>query len=151
MSADHEEVTHMAVLDGVTLPPRWRITPRLLPGWPIDGEHLLELWPCGRSTDGRLSWLYRLSRYGRTIFTSTDISSPIGGTLSTESLIATGRTVLAFLTLGEGDTDEEYFSHYTRAQLKWRDQFAEALSGYAMDDLCAYCGGDHASPGCASI
>ncbi|MGP4104171.1 hypothetical protein [Nonomuraea sp. KM90] len=140
----------MAVLDGITLPQRWRITPRLLAGWPIDTDHLLELWPHGRGNDGRTRWLYRLSRRNRTIFSATDISSPVGTTLSTDTLITTARTVLSFLTLSLGGTDAEYFDAYTRTQLNWRDQFAEELSVYALEDVCGYCGGEHASPGCGT-
>jgi hypothetical protein len=138
----------MAVLDGITLPPRWRITSRLLAGWPIDAEHLLELWSHGRTADGRIRWLYRLSRRNRTIFSATDISSPLGTVLTADALIACARTVLTFLTLCPGDTDAEYFDGYTRAQITWRDRFAEELSVYAREDRCGYCGGEHASPGC---
>lgn len=138
----------MAVLDGIILPPRWRITSRLLAGWPIDNEHLLELWPHSRTQDGRPRWLYRLSRRNRTIFTATDISSPTGTVLSTGALISSARTVLRFLTLCPGDTDAEYFDTYTRTQLEWRDRFAEELALYALEDVCGYCGGGHASPGC---
>ena len=139
----------MAVLDGVTLPPRWRITSRLLAGWPIDEQHLLELWPHGRTFDGRIRWFYRLSRYRRTVFSETDFNSPVGATLCTETLISAGRTVLAFLTLGPNDTDAEFFQHYTQTQVEWRDRYAEELSVYAMDGLCGYCGGDHVSSGCS--
>ncbi|MFG1705423.1 hypothetical protein ACFLIM_19715 [Nonomuraea sp. M3C6] len=138
----------MAVLDGIALPPRWRITSRLLAGWPIDEGHLLELWPHGRTPEGRIRWLYRLSYRNRTIFSATDISSPAGTVLSTCTLITSATTVLRFLTLCPGDTDAEYFDSSTRTQINWRDRFAEELSLYAMEDVCAYCGGDHASPGC---
>jgi hypothetical protein len=138
----------MAVLDGITLPPRWRITSRLLAGWPIDAEHLLEVWPHSRTGEGRLRWLYRLSRRNRTIFTAIDISSPTGVVLSTDALISSATMVLSYLTLRPGDTDAEYFDTYTRAQLAWRDRFAEELALYALEDTCGYCGGDHASPGC---
>ncbi|MBT2233220.1 hypothetical protein [Nonomuraea sp. NEAU-A123] len=138
----------MAVLDGISLPPRWRITSRLFAGWPIDHQHLLELWPHGRTSDGRIRWFYRLSRYRRTVFSATDISSSVGATVCPETLINAAQTVLAFLTLGPNDTDAEFFANYTPAQLEWRDQYAEELSIYAMDGLCGYCGSDHASSGC---
>lgn len=141
----------MPILDGLVLPRGWRISPRLLAAWPIDSEHSLELWPTARADDGRLRWHYRLSRKSRTVFAVSDISSAVGAVLTAEELIRTARTVLAYLTLRPGDTDAEYFDAYTRAQLAWRDRFAEALSIYAMEDLCGYCGGDHLSPGCPSI
>ncbi|MGW3347878.1 hypothetical protein ACWDA3_31675 [Nonomuraea rubra] len=141
----------MAALDGITLPPRWRITSRLLAGWPIDEDHLLELWPHGRDEDGRIRWLYRLSHRTQAIFSASDISSPAGATPSTDTLISTARTVLSFLTLRPGDTDAEYFEHYTRAQRDWCESYAEELSLYALDDVCGYCGEGHASPGCGSV
>lgn len=138
----------MAVLDGIALPPRWRITSRLLAGWPIDEAHLLELWPNGRTAEGRIRWLYRLSRRNRTIFFATDISSPTGTVLSTNTLISSATTVLGYLTLRPGDTDADYFDTCTPAQIAWRDSYAEELALYALEDVCGYCGGDHASPGC---
>ncbi|GAA2324002.1 hypothetical protein GCM10010149_91670 [Nonomuraea roseoviolacea subsp. roseoviolacea] len=138
----------MPILDGLVLPRGWRISPRLLAAWPIDGEHSLELWPTALTADGRLRWRYRLSRKSRTVFTASDVSSAVGAMLTTEELIRTARTVLAFLTLCVGDTDAEYFDTYTRAQIAWRDRFAEELSIYAMDDVCGYCGAEHLSPGC---
>ncbi|MEQ4720916.1 hypothetical protein [Nonomuraea sp. B19D2] len=138
----------MAVLDGIALPTRWQITSRLLAGWPIDASHLLELWPHSRTDDGRIRWLYRLSRHNTTIFSATDISSPVGVVLSADTLIKSATTVLSYLTLRPGDTDADYFDAYTPAQLAWRDCYAEELSLYALEDLCGYCGADHLSPGC---
>lgn len=138
----------MIVLDGIALPYRWMITSRLLAGWQIDDQHLLEIWRHGRTEDGRIRWHYRLSRRGRTIFSGTDISSPVGATLSAETLVSAARTVLSFLTLSSGDTDMEYFDNYTKAQLRWRDRYAEDLGLYALDGMCGYCGHDHPSPGC---
>ncbi|WP_084965911.1 hypothetical protein [Thermoactinospora rubra] len=141
----------MPVLDGLELPQGWRISSRLLAAWPIDNDHQLELWPAGRTDDGRIRWRYRLSRKNRTIFAGSEIASAVGAVLTSAELIRAARTVLSFLTLREGDTDAEYFASYTRAQIAWRDEFAEELSLYAMDNLCGYCGGEHLSPGCPSL
>jgi hypothetical protein len=138
----------MPIIDNVSLPPGWSISSRLLAAWPIDDDHTLELWPAARTRDGRLRWRYRLSRKSRTIFTSSDICSPVGAELTTGELTRAARTVLSFLTLTSGDTDADYFDTYTRTQLAWRDRFAEDLSLYAMDDQCGYCGDDHPSPAC---
>ncbi|MFE3452476.1 hypothetical protein ACFXJ8_26495 [Nonomuraea sp. NPDC059194] len=138
----------MPTLDGLKLPQGWRISSRLLAAWPIDHDHQLELWPAGRTEDGRIRWHYRLSRKNRTIFAASDITSGVGAVLTAAELISAARTVLSYLTLRPGDTDREYFDVYTRTQLDWRDEFAEDLSLYAMDDLCGYCGGDHPSPAC---
>ncbi|MGW0804749.1 hypothetical protein [Nonomuraea sp. NPDC002799] len=140
----------MAVLDGIALPPKWLITSRLLAGWPIDADHTLELWPHGRTADGRIRWLYRLAHRNRTIFSATDIASPVGIVLSTSALISSAMTVLNYLTLRPGDTEAEYFDGYTRTQITWRDRFAEELSLYALEDACGYCGGNHPSSGCGT-
>ncbi|MFI6326513.1 hypothetical protein ACIBG8_53955 [Nonomuraea sp. NPDC050556] len=141
----------MPILDGLALPQGWRISSRLLAAWPIDAEHQLELWPTGRTDDGRTRWHYRLSSKNRTIFSAQDITSGAGAVLTTDELIRSARTILAFLTLCPGDTDAEYFDAYTRTQITWRDSHAEDLSLFAMDDLCGYCGGDHPSPGCLGL
>jgi hypothetical protein len=44
------------------------------------------------------------------------------------------RSLLGFLSLQDGDTDSEYFDSYTERQLAWRDERAETLSLYAMDE-----------------
>ncbi|MGP3916328.1 hypothetical protein [Nonomuraea sp. 10N515B] len=138
----------MPVLDGLELPRGWRISSRLLAAWPVDNDHQLELWPTGRTEDGRIRWQYRLSRQNHTIFTGSDVTSGAGVVFTAAELVCAARTVLAYLTLQEGDTDREYFDAYTSTQIAWRDQYAEELSVHAMDDLCGYCGGDHLSPGC---
>ncbi|GAA3624689.1 hypothetical protein GCM10022419_132850 [Nonomuraea rosea] len=120
----------------------------MLAGWPIDEGHLLELWPHSRTAEGRLRWLYRLTRCNRTVFSATDITSPVGTVVSTSALISSATTALRFLTLRPGDTDAGYFDAYTRTQITWRDRFAEELSLYAQEDACGYCGRQHSSPGC---
>ncbi|MFD1935113.1 hypothetical protein ACFSKW_26925 [Nonomuraea mangrovi] len=131
------------------LPTGWIISPRLMPAWPIDADHVLELVPAERTSDGRIRWRYRLTRKRRVIFSASDIYSSVGAMLSTAELVNAARTVLAFLTLDAGDTDADYFTDYTKAQLAWRDTHAEGLSLFAMDGLCGYCGSEeHPSPGC---
>lgn len=44
------------------------------------------------------------------------------------------RTLLSFLSLRPGDTDSEYFDSYTERQIAWRDERAETLSMYAIDE-----------------
>lgn len=145
---DAPERITMATIDGITLPHGWKITSRLLAGWSIDDQHLLELWPESRTGEGRIRWYYRLSRHNQTIFAASDICSAVGALLSTTELVQTARTVLTFLTVCPGDTDSEYFDAYTATQLEWRDCYAEELSIYTLADLCGYCGEDHISPGC---
>ncbi|MDH2426461.1 hypothetical protein [Sphaerisporangium sp. TRM90804] len=139
----------MDAVAGLVLPTGWRISSRLMAAWPIDDDQMLELWPAGRTADQRLRWNYRLSRKGRTIFGGSDIRSGVGARLTTEELISAARTVLSYLTLRPGGTDPCYFDGYTRAQLNWRDSYAEELAVYALEGLCGYCGSDgHMSPGC---
>jgi hypothetical protein len=44
------------------------------------------------------------------------------------------RGLLGFLTLRPGDTDREYFQHYSPRQLAWAQAEAEELSMWAMDE-----------------
>lgn len=45
------------------------------------------------------------------------------------------KSLLAFLTLRDGDTDAEYFANYTPAQIAFRDSFdCEQLQLYTLDD-----------------
>lgn len=134
----------MAIPSVLTLPVGWIISSRLMPAWRIDPEHMLEVEPAERTDDNRIRWRYRLSRCGRTIFEDADVRSPVGAAGTTEDLIRAASAILTFLTIG---TDEE---RYTKRQRLWREQYAEDLSVYAMDDLCGYCGGNHLSPACAS-
>ncbi len=141
----------MAMTHALALPAGWIISSRLMPAWPIDTDHLLELEAAGWTDEGRIRWRYRLSRRGRTIFAASDICSAVGAALTTQELVSAARTVLCFLTAGEGDTDAEYFADYTRTQRAWRDRYAEELSVYAMDGWCGYCDGNHPAPDCSSL
>ena len=48
------------------------------------------------------------------------------------------RSLLGFLTLQSGDTDDEYFDDYTQEQLDFSDTYAENLSLYSMKDETDY-------------
>jgi len=43
------------------------------------------------------------------------------------------KTLMGFLTLRQGDTDQEYFDDYSLIQLDYRDNHAEALSMTVCD------------------
>lgn len=46
------------------------------------------------------------------------------------------KSLLSFLTLRKGDTDEEYFENYTPEQLKFSESIdCENLQTYAMDEV----------------
>lgn len=64
------------------------------------------------------------------LFEGEDFAIPTAyGVDSDESV----RSIMGFLTLRPGDTDREYFENYTREQLAFADQHAEALSGEVMN------------------
>ena len=66
--------------------------------------------------DGRSYSQYTLLDEGKVIFEGKDFSPPPSLCWNTEeSVIA----LLGFLTLQEGDTDQEYFDSYTQDQLDW--------------------------------
>lgn len=67
--------------------------------------------------------------YGAPIFSSDDFETPY---VDDEAEIVRG--LLGFLSLQDGDTDSEYFDNYTERQIAWRDERAETLSLYAMEE-----------------
>ncbi|GIH99179.1 hypothetical protein [Planobispora takensis] len=142
----------MVMTHALTLPAGWMISPRLVPAWPIDGEHTLEICPAGRTDEQRIRWSYRLTRGKRTIFAGKDICSGMRAEPTTRELGSAARTVLSYLTLRPGDTDAEYFDGYTATQMAWAEAYAEELSAFAMDGICGYCGSeDHVSPLCPDM
>ena len=68
---------------------------------------------------------------GSILFAGDDFGcSPLHAIDSDECL----RALLSFLTLRPGDTDAEYFAHYTPAQRAFADGDAEALSLWTIED-----------------
>ena len=67
---------------------------------------------------------------GNVIFQGNDLSPSPGEAIDGDGVI---RSLLGFLTMGEHDTDDEYFERYTPQQLRWRDEHAENLSIYSME------------------
>ena len=86
--------------------------------WREDGFQLF-LWDTYRRDQyGKSMLAYRFYDTGRLIFAGEDYhASPMFG-VDSDSTVA---DLLAFLSLGEHDTDAEYFEAYTAAQLEWRD------------------------------
>lgn len=65
------------------------------------------------------------------IFEGEDFGcSPMHAADSDETL----RSLLGFLTLRPGDTDDEYFEGYTPRQMAWVESYAEELSLWADDE-----------------
>lgn len=75
-------------------------------------------------------WRDEAGQTGRKLFKGGDFRpSPMLAIDSDEAIGA----LLGFLSLGEGDTDSEYFDHYTDRQIAWRDSDRrEALAIEAM-------------------
>jgi hypothetical protein len=69
---------------------------------------------------------------GKKLFEGRDLfASPMHDPESLES----AKALLSFLTLQEGDTDDEYFDNYTPDQLEFRESLdCEYLKAYTMDD-----------------
>jgi hypothetical protein len=85
----------------------------------------LTIWDTGRMRGpGHCALGYRLTRNGRAIFEAEDFgSSPMHAIDSDDTVAA----LMSFLTLRPGDTDAEYFTDYTPAQMDFCEQHAEAL------------------------
>jgi len=112
--------------------------------WEADGFRLTT-WDTGR-TDylGKTLLRYELRddalrmfgrRYGviwGVVFTGEDFAcSPCHAIDSPEAMAA----ILGFLSLKPGDTDEDYFDHYTEKQRAWMEARAEELSLARMNTL----------------
>lgn len=68
---------------------------------------------------------------GKVLFAGEDFSR---GASYAEDSDETVRSLLAFMTLREGDTDSDYFDDYTPEQLAFAENEAEALQGFGTDD-----------------
>lgn len=89
--------------------------------WTFQGCGRLVMWDANKPGDyGRVTIGYKffLPRARTPLFEGEDYSTPLHHAIDSRHTVA---GLLAFLTLGEGDTDEDYFSRYTAAQLDFRD------------------------------
>lgn len=88
----------------------------------------------GEESDGKDVYEYALWDHewedGKKIFHGHDFASPAMAGYTDDWKIA---NLLGFLSLKEGDTDDEYFKNYTEDQLTWRDARAEDLSIYQQE------------------
>jgi hypothetical protein len=120
-------------------------SPRLTLVWRVDADHVLEIGGDGRTGDGRIRYVYRLSRHGQTVFEGQDFCSGSGAAPVAATLGHAAGCLLGFLAMRPGDVESDYFAEYTPQQRQWRDAFAEDLSTWAQDGRCGYCGGNHDS------
>lgn len=98
----------------------------------IDGYHL-KMWDTNKTGQYGKSILgYEFfDRDGKLLFTGEDFSpSPMDAIDSDDAV----RTLLSFLTLRPGDTDDEYFADYTPEQMEFAETEAENLQLYSMED-----------------
>lgn len=76
---------------------------------------------------------YELRQDGRVIFSGDDYGcSPLHAIDSDQSVVS----LMSFLTLRPGDTDEEYFAKHTDEQREYCEQHAEALSCEVQARFC---------------
>ncbi len=83
--------------------------------------------------DGKSRLGYRLSTINdnKIIFERTDFyCSPMHCVDSDQTM----RSILTFLTLRRGDVESDYFTNYTPEQIAFRDNHAEYISLWSMDD-----------------
>lgn len=94
-----------------------------------DGTYVLETWDAnGRASTGQHLIRYQLTDpSGKVLFRGSDYGcAPSHATDSDAAL----RGILSFLTLKPGDTDADYFEHYTPEQLAFAEGPAESLAMY---------------------
>jgi len=97
------------------------------------GDFVLELSDTGEVDEmGKSRLHYCLSAPdGETVFEGNDFCcSPMDPIDSDEAI----RSLLGFLTLQPGDTDDEYFKNYTPRQVQFCDEDAEEMSLCTLDD-----------------
>lgn len=93
------------------------------------GPMAISLWMTGRQPDGmrRARYAYRMWDLEwdneEPMFEGKGFMPGAGRDTLEWKLL----DLLSFLTLAEGDTDDEYFADYTPRQLAWRDARAEDL------------------------
>lgn len=99
------------------------------------GEQVVVDFYDGSWISGRHYLGYTLKVNDEIIFSGEDFSPP---PMSVEDDIETTMSLLDFLTLQVGDTDEEYFEDHTPAQMEWiTGEVAEELRMMVMDHMYA--------------
>jgi len=113
-------------------------TSELIGTWQHDGLYTnskpfrLELYDSGKRNPhtGRYYIGYKFYHDDNLIFSGEDFSpSPLHAIDGDESIAS----LLSFLSLQPGDTDDEYFDDYMPEQMEWCQQYGEELSWLAME------------------
>jgi len=103
---------------------RCRFTPYLKGQGPVFN---LTTWDTGkRDGSGKSILRYCLKMDGKALFEGEDFACSPLDSIDSDSCI---NSLMGFLTICPGDTDNEYFEGYTKEQLDYCEQHAEALSG----------------------
>ena len=90
--------------------------------WHADSFELF-IFHTHQRRDGKWRMAYVLLDEGKVVFKGDDFFSP--NDLDEKWNVA---QLLGFLSLQDGDTDDEYFESYTPEQIAWRDERAGELS-----------------------
>jgi hypothetical protein len=103
----------------------------------IDGCRL-RMWDTNTTNEGRSTLAYVFQdRDGKVLFGGADYGCAPGDAIDSDGAV---RNLIGFLTCKPGDTDDEYFEHYTERQMEFAETDAEELSLWAMepDDSDSY-------------
>jgi hypothetical protein len=103
------------------------------------GDYILTLWDTHqRDNYGKYIVGYILTgphgkgkRATKPIFTGEDYHVGAGQSIDSDSAV---RSLISFLSLQPGDTDDEYFAKYTKRQLRFAKDEGEELSMYSIED-----------------
>lgn len=91
-----------------------------------EGPYKLDMWDTfRRDSFGKSVLRYEFRHDEELIFEGEDFCPGASTAIDSDEAVA---SLLGFLSLSPGDTDEEYFDDYTEAQIAWRDEHAEDLS-----------------------
>lgn len=76
---------------------------------------------------------YRLTMNGKELFAGADFSCAPSHAIDGNGCV---ESIMGFLTLRPGDTDDEYFDKYTTAQKVYCDRWAETLNCEVQARFC---------------
>lgn len=99
----------------------------------------LTMWDTGRRDEmGKNVVGYRLNQIEpdgktETLFLGEDFCCSPTHCIDSDSAV---ESLMGFLTLRKGDTDDDYFKDYTAKQLEYSEQHAEALIGEVQARFC---------------
>ena len=99
-----------------------------------NGPYTLDLWDTyKRDGHGKVLLHYHFKHEALMIFEGSDFACSPMDAIDSDACVA---SLLGFLSLRPGDTDDEYFDGYTERQIAWRDEHAEDLSMIVHDIEC---------------